>query len=161
MAQQIRDTSKSLIIFNQTLKALAKEKVPLNDKVSIIQSFSAAIKENSEVNIIVEKVRAALKNDLPANKWQLLPIDMPAGIEQKIKDELVSTDEKVFLAMEPANCQEALNALRAIAGNFDAQRNCTLLVEDKALRTHIRKLAELEFPLLTVTCRGELIDNTN
>jgi type III secretory pathway component EscV len=88
-------------------------------------------------------------------------IDLPGETAAKIKEALVTAAGKSFLALTPANCQEALSAIRDIAGSSQDQLNNVLLTKDARLRIHLRKLTDLEFPNLLVASQEELIEKNN
>jgi len=157
MVTAITTNPASLLTFNQVLKGLVKENVPITNKEMIIQSFTDAAKKFKEVNDIIQHIRISLKTELPVNVIPTVHIELPQETENKIKTEFVNEQGKSFLAMTPENCQEALAEIRALIGNNANEDTIALIINDPQLRIHVRKLVELEFPNVIVASRDELI----
>ncbi|MBC7886356.1 MAG: FHIPEP family type III secretion protein [Ferruginibacter sp.] len=153
----IRKDLPLLLLFNDLLKGLIREKVPVKNKQVIIQSFSRVKHIFQQANEIIQAVRIDVKRDLPFNNGTARFFELPVDIESKIKEALETAEGKTFLAMTPENCQQALTEIRNTVLNDTGQSLLVLLTKDPQLRIHLRKLVEAEFPNLLVASKDELI----
>ncbi|MCI0664789.1 MAG: hypothetical protein L0220_27315, partial [Acidobacteria bacterium] len=70
---------------------------------------------------------------------------------------LIFQGDAALLAIEPELTQEALSAVRKVVNDqLPASTRPVILIEDWRLRPFIRKLVELEFPLLKVVAQREV-----
>ncbi len=143
------------LLFKNVLKNLVREKLPLKNRSAIINAFADAVKISNEVCIIAEQIRLAVKGDLPVNTLKLNHIGLPADAERLITESLTTEDGKIFLTMKPEDCQEALASIREVVESSQLPDTTALIVNNQALRYHVKKLVELEFPTLIVASPNE------
>ncbi len=147
--------SEDKVRFVQVLQALVKEGVPVVDLGTILTIFAEENPGSSEVTDIVEKVRFALRPHLPGNEGDRLLVGLSSEFEEVVRRGIGEQQGKRFLAIPPQETQELLSAVRSGLARQSGKR-LALVLRDFALRPFVRRLTEIEFPLLPVLSQREL-----
>src|SRR5262249_3228728 len=87
-----------------------------------------------------------------SSSFTLLPVG--PNFEKLIADGITDTGTWHVLAMELEACQNALTAVRRVLAEVGRPAN---FVGDPAVRIHVRKLIEQEFPRVPVLAERELL----
>jgi tetratricopeptide (TPR) repeat protein len=156
---EIKQSTEKLTAMVQVLKALVIEQTPIIALESICTEFLAQYQPDLNLAEIVEHLRSLpeIRDRLPGNQPSFTFYQFEKSLEQKLEACIFSESHQFCLAMTPALCQDVLSAIRSqIAAIPDA--DLALLVNSSRLRPLLRKLMELEFPLIHVLCRSELLD---
>lgn len=171
MCKQMEDTSSilsarmarfrsifypNLTALTTVFKGLLNEGVPIIEFEKIVTKFNQLKKDKKDILTIIETIRSIpeVHRTLPGNNDQYSFYPLGRRFEEEIKQSISIEDYQPILTMKPENVQDALTAVREQAGS---NRNVAILVENAELRPFVRQLIELEFPLVPVLSRRELL----
>jgi flagellar biosynthesis protein FlhA len=141
----------------RVLRQLLRERVPVRDLVTILESIADTAGTSKDPDAITEAVRAALgrticrqyqteRNELPA-------ISFAPALEAKLMSSIVRTDQGPVLALEPAQAQQLASRIAdALAGAL-AQ---PVLLCTPALRPHLWRLFARVLPHIGVLSHSEV-----
>jgi len=141
----------------RVLRQLLRERVPVRDLVTILESIADAAGTSKDPDAITEAVRTALgrticrqyqteRNELPA-------ISFAPALEAKLMSSIVRTDQGPVLALEPAQAQQLASRIAdALAGAL-AQ---PVLLCTPALRPHLWRLFARVLPHIGVLSHSEV-----
>jgi len=141
----------------RVLRQLLRERVPVRDLVTILESIADAAGTSKDPDAITEAVRTALgrticrqyqteRNELPA-------ISFAPALEAKLMSSIVRTDQGPVLALEPAQAQQLASRIAdALAGAL-AQ---PVLLCTPALRPHLWRLFARVLPHIGVVSHSEV-----
>ncbi|HEX7797377.1 MAG TPA: flagellar biosynthesis protein FlhA [Vicinamibacterales bacterium] len=141
----------------RVLRQLLRERVPVRDLVTILESIADAAGTSKDPDAITEAVRAAMgrticrqyqteRNELPA-------ISFAPALEAKLMSSIVRTDQGPVLALEPAQAQQLASRIAdALAGAL-AQ---PVLLCTPALRPHLWRLFARVLPHIGVLSHSEV-----
>jgi type III secretory pathway component EscV/Tfp pilus assembly protein PilF len=153
--EEVCHSQQKLTALTTVWRALVVEGVPIKPFGEISKVFERLYSEGANLQSIVEAIRALplLRSRLPGNDKQYSLLRLGPRFEAEIRNAIYQTTSHTVLAMEPARCQSALNAVRS---GIDDDRHVALIVDDAELRPFVRLLIELEFPNFPVLSRREL-----
>ena len=141
----------------RVLQALVDEQVPVRDLTSILETFSAVNPKHREVGEIVERVREALRWELPGNQSGRRLMGLSANFEDAVSRWVRERDGKRFLALPQVEARELLHAVGGhLAGR--TVRDTALVVRSPGLRPFVRRLIAMGAPTLPVLAEGELVE---
>jgi flagellar biosynthesis component FlhA len=160
-ATTIAEDGTLLRLFALVMKGLLREQVSLINKPVIISSFIEAKASFIDPVDFIRIIRLGLKNELAVNQAQINRQVLPASIEEALERDLVVDGGKTFLAMLPADCRERLVEIRALVDAGGAANDVLLITSNSRLRVHLKRLIDLEFPVMVVASRDELTDHQN
>jgi flagellar biosynthesis protein FlhA len=141
----------------RVLRQLLRERVPVRDLVTILESIADAAGTSKDPDAITEAVRTAMgrticrqyqteRNELPA-------ISFAPALEAKLMSSIVRTDQGPVLALEPAQAQQLASRIAdALAGAL-AQ---PVLLCTPALRPHLWRLFARVLPHIGVLSHSEI-----
>ena len=154
--EQMQDTPADLSALTTVIKGLLNEGVPIIEFEKIVTKFNQLKKDKKDLLTIIETIRSIpeVHRTLPGNNNQYSFYQLGRQFEEEIKQSISIEDYQPVLTMEPENVQDALTAVREQVGS---NRNVAILVENAELRPFVRQLIEIEFPLVPVLSRRELL----
>jgi len=136
------------------LRGLVAERVSIVALEDLCQLHLAQPPDITLMNL-VEKMRRLepIRHRLPGNDKESTRLSAGRQLSETIRSGIVGGPVPV-LALEPEACQRVLSAVRMAV---DGVTRPALVVDDPAIRAHLRVLVELEFPSLPVLARDELL----
>jgi hypothetical protein len=157
--QKVYDNPETRIRLVQVLQGLVKEGIPVNDFDAILPAFIAAQSQSTELMNIVERVRMAVRADLPGNDESREWLSLPEDFESLLARWVWERDGKRFLAMPPADLESFRGILARVVGDRPGRKSA-LVVNDPLLRPFIYLLIERQFPNMAVISERELLIKT-
>ena len=149
----------ALVRLTQVLQQLVNEHVPVRNLLAILTAFAEANASTPELIHVTEKVRMALRSDLPVNK----AINKLVGLSKEFEDHVApwihEQEGKRFLAAPRQQCTEWVNALQKHFGDQPDDR-IALIVSASELRPFIWRFVQNVYPSMLVSAARELIDQT-
>jgi flagellar biosynthesis protein FlhA len=141
----------------RVLRQLLRERVPVRDLVTILESIADAAGTSKDPDAITEAVRTALgrticrqyqteRNELPA-------ISFAPALEAKLMSSIVRTDQGPVLALEPAQAQQLASRIADSLAGALAQ---PVLLCTPALRPHLWRLFARVLPHIGVLSHSEV-----
>ena len=155
--KQMYDAPADLSALTSVFKGLLNEGVPITAVEKIVEKFNKLRRGEDDLLTIVEKIRCIpeIRPKLLGNNEQYSFYRLGQNFESEINGSIYRNGSQTVLAMEPEICQDVLKAVRE---KVDSKRHISLLVENGELRPFVKKLIELEFPLVPVLSRQELLN---
>ena len=149
----------SLSLLSDILRKLVQEDVSIRDLRLIIQALADAISDKDQKKdpvVLTEQIRIALRRQITLkyaingilDVWMLDPL-----LEDTIRESLHKTEKGVFLALDPQMSQDILKAFRQAL----EQHASAVIVTSLDIRHYVRRLIEIELPLIAVLSFSELL----
>jgi flagellar biosynthesis component FlhA/Tfp pilus assembly protein PilF len=142
-------------------RALLHEGVPLVPWPVLCSTFASAKASGYSPREIAEQVRSqsGFRERLPGNEPHAgrRRLELASALEARLAASLHARAASVVLALAPDFCQQVLAAVRA---TVDA-RPAVLVVREARLRPFLRRLVELEFPMLPVLSLAEVLADSD
>jgi flagellar biosynthesis component FlhA len=154
--KNMQDTPADLTACTMVMKGLLNEGVPIIEFEKLVERFNESRKDKKNLLTIIDTIRSLpeVKTTLPGNNDQYSFYRLGQRFEEEVKKSVSIEDYLPFLATKPLIIQKALTAVRRKIGS---NRNVALFVENAELRPFVRQLIEIEFPLVPVLSRMELL----
>lgn len=151
--------SGSLVRFTQVLHHLVKEHVPIRNLLAILSSFAEANTPGAELIFVTEKVRLALRADLPVNKQSHKLIGLSPDFEALIAQWIHQQDNKRFLAVPVEQTRELMDALVKHIGD-QAADHIAIIVSNSEVRPFVFRFVNANYPQMLVSAESELMYGT-
>jgi flagellar biosynthesis protein FlhA len=141
----------------RVLRQLLRERVPVRDLVTILESIADAAQASKDPDAITEAVRAAMGRTIcrayQTERGELPAISLGPSLEAKLVSSIVRTDQGPVLALEPVHAQQLASKIAdALAGAL-AQ---PVLLCTPTLRPHLWRLFARVLPHIGVLSHNEV-----
>ena len=141
----------------RVLRQLLRERVPVRDLVTILESIADAAQTTKDPDAITEAVRAAMGRTIcrqyQTDRGELPAISFAPALEAKLMSSIVRTDQGPVLALEPSQAQQLASRIAdALAGAL-AQ---PVLLCTPTLRPHLWRLFARVLPHIGVLSHSEI-----
>ena len=147
----------SLGEIQRVLRQLLRERVPIRDLVTILESMSDAAAVTKDPDAITEAVRSAIGRAIcrpyQNDKGELSVIGVAPSLEEKLMASLVKTDQGAVLALDPQQAQRIATRIGKAIEQAMAQ---PVLLCSPALRPHLWRLFARVLPHLGVLSHAEV-----
>lgn len=151
--------------FTDVLQRLVQEGISIRDVKSILDALSEWGRIEKEPVMLTEYVRAAMRRSISfrasGGKESLFVYLLDPEIEDIIRGAIRRTSSGSFLALDPNISHDVLEAVRREVGHLPATAQKPIIITDMEIRRFVRKMVELEFPMLTVLSYQELSPELN
>jgi flagellar biosynthesis protein FlhA len=153
-----------LSTLQKILQALLKERVPIRDLATIVETASDYIGATKESDILAEYVRMALKRQITEmykdkdGKINVFTID-PA-IEQSLSDSIQNTKQGLMLAVDPALASTLLEKIGQFVEQMETAGQTPVCLCSPNIRLGLRRLVEPKYPHLAVVSYNEILPET-
>ncbi len=147
----------------KVLQALLRERVPVRDLSTILETTSDYIGATKEPDVLAEYVRMALKRQITqmylddAAKINVFTID-PA-LEQQMADSVQNTKQGLMLVLDPAMTEKVIAQLAQQAEKMQTSGLTPLCICSPNVRLALRRLTEAALPSLAVVSYNEILPN--
>jgi flagellar biosynthesis protein FlhA len=141
----------------RVLRQLLRERVPVRDLVTILESIADAAQTSKDPDTITEAVRAAMGRTIcrqyQTERGELPAISFAPALEAKLMSSIVRTEQGPVLALEPSQAQQLASRIAdALAGAL-AQ---PVLLCTPTLRPHLWRLFARVLPHVGVLSHSEI-----
>jgi tetratricopeptide (TPR) repeat protein len=157
LAEEALDARESLVKFELVLRALVREQVPIRRLDVILEVFASA--GEVEVGGIVERVRLAIREDLPGNDSFREQLQLTSRLESLIARWAREATDRRILALPRSNSESAIERIRQELISHEANTS-VLVIHTPGLRALIRRLTEIVLPALPVLAADEVLDQS-
>jgi len=141
----------------RVLRQLLRERVPVRDLSTILESLADAVTATKDPDTIVETVRASIGRAIcrpyQNDKGELPVIGVLPALEEKLLASIVRTEQGAVLALDP---QQAQNMASRIARALEQAMAQPVLLCSPALRPHLWRLFARVLPHLGVLSHNEV-----
>ena len=153
----------SLPVLAETLRALAREELPIDDLPAILEAIALAPVPTGgftarDVPGLVEQLRGHLRRKISA-RWaprgELSVYTVDSMIEDAVRTAVDRRDGVPVLALEPEIAQDIVTAVKSKLGTKPA-----VILTSGDIRRHLRSLLEPELPAVTILAAHELLPGT-
>lgn len=153
----------SLGEIQRLLQALLRERVPLRDLVSILETASDTARINKDIEVMLQKVRERLgrmiSRELATPEGILPVILIEPKTEEKLMSGLFKTDQGTVLSIDPDSWQKLIGKLSVLIDEGIKRGLQPVIVTSSQLRLPLKRLLERAIPQITVLSYNE-IDST-
>jgi len=151
----------SLGTLQKVLQSLLRERVPIRDLATILETVSDYVGATKEPDVLAEYVRMALRRQITQlykdrdGKINVFTID-PA-VEQQLGESVQNTKQGLMLVLDPAMAETLLTRIgeeiqRPLKAGFTPVCICS-----PNIRLALRRLVEARFPQLAVVSYNEIM----
>jgi flagellar biosynthesis protein FlhA len=141
----------------RVLRQLLRERVPVRDLATILESLADAASATKDPDSVVEAVRASIGRAIcrpyQNDKGELPVIGVLPGLEEKLLASIVRTEQGAVLALDP---QQAQSMASKIARAIEQAMAQPVLLCSPALRPHLWRLFARVLPHLGVLSHSEV-----
>lgn len=144
----------------KVLQSLLKERVPIRDLATIVETASDYVGATKESDVLAEYVRMALKRQITelykdkGGKINVFTID-PA-VEQSLSDSIQNTKQGLMLAVDPAMAETLLEKIGKQVELMQAAGYTPLCLCSPNIRLVLHRLVEPKHPSLAVVSYNEI-----
>ena len=141
----------------RVLRQLLRERVPVRDLVTILESMADAAQTSKDPDVISEAVRTALGRTIcrqyQTDRGELPAISLSPSLEAKLVSSLVRTDQGPVLALDPTHAQQLASKIADALASALAQ---PVLLCTPTLRPHLWRLFARVLPHIGVLSHSEI-----
>ena len=142
------------------LQRLLKERVPIRDLRTILESLADAAPQTRDMDLLTEHVRQNLSRSITrqhvGNDDTLTLITLPSGMEEKVQNAVQQNAHGSYLALNPDEAQTIVAHLSEAMNKAVSQGHSPVLMAPPITRNHLRKLTERFLPNLAALSPNEI-----
>jgi flagellar biosynthesis protein FlhA len=160
VVNEILPTVVSIGDVQKVLQHLLRERVPIRDMVTILETmadFAARVKDNEQLG---ELVRAAMARTITRqytdDEHRLSCVTLEPSLERELVESLQHSAGGAVLAIEPGLQQRLLDSVQVAYGAAVADGKQPVLICSAQVRLALRKLLERHVPALSVVAYNEV-----
>ena len=145
----------------KVLQTLLRERVPVRDLATILETISDYIGATKESDVLAEYVRMALKRQITEmykdkeGKINLFTID-PA-VEQKLGEGVQNTKQGLMLVLDPAMTDKLLKNTGEMVNQMQNKGLVPVCICSPNIRLALRRLFESKYPGLALVSYNEIL----
>jgi len=144
----------------QVLKSLLRERVPIRDMVTILETLSNYARSIKDTEVLTEQVRTALGSAIcqqfQNDKNQLAVLTLDPGVERLIAEAAQSTPHGFTYSVEPGLLQKIYAQLAKWLEKILPGVKHPVILCSPQVRGHIKRLTERVLPQLVVLSYNEV-----
>jgi len=144
----------------KVIQNLLKEKVPIKDMVTIMESLADNSRNTKDIELLTEYVRISLGRTICNPLLDENNCITVATIAPELEDLLASNIQKSmqgsFPAIDPESTGKVLKAIKEIVNSVYFNENQPVILVSPRIRPTFRKLIEMVFPHITVLSLNEI-----
>ncbi len=148
--------------FQKVIYNLLKEGVPIKDMLTILESIIDTSANTTDVDVITENVRIALKRTITrkfCENGQLKVITLDADLEKNILSSLTRSEQGVYLAMSPDVIQGIITQMASEMRKFTELSQTPIILTSHVIRMYFYRLIEQFYPNIYVLSFNEIATN--
>jgi flagellar biosynthesis protein FlhA len=142
------------------LQRLLKERVPVRDLRTILETLADAAPVSRDADLLAEHVRQSLARSITRQHLGtdgVLPlITLPPEWEQKVQAAIQQTPQGSYLALDPDDAQRMVAGLSDAVGRAVNKGYTPVVLAAPIIRSHVKRLTERFLPNLTVLSPNEI-----
>ena len=154
----------SLGTLHRVLQVLLRERVPIRDLATILETTAEYSAATKEVDVLAEYVRMALARQISElhkdkdGKIRVFTID--PGVEQQLGEMVQSTKQGLMLVIDPSLAEVLLERIGREAERMQGAGYNPVCICSPNIRLALRRLIEGRFPTLAVVSYNEITPDT-
>ncbi|QGG48187.1 flagellar biosynthesis protein FlhA [Heliorestis convoluta] len=148
----------------KVLSGLLKERVPIRDLVTIMESLADHARMTKDNDVLIEYARQSLarqivKTYIVPGTNQLSVIALDPSLENQIRESIEQTEHGTYLALDPTQAQRILSALVSEVERVSQLGYQPIVLCAPIVRLYFKRLTERVVPQLTVLSYNEVGTN--
>lgn len=144
----------------KVLQNLLRERVPIKDMVTILESLADNSRMTKDIELLTEYVRLALgrsiSNPFINENGAISVITLAPNIEEIIAKNIQKSMQGSFPAVDPDTTEKILNSLKSTIDSVYFYENQPVVLVSPKIRPSFRRLIEMVFPGVTVLSLNEI-----
>ncbi len=144
----------------KVLQNLLKERVPIKDMVTIMESLADNSRTTKDIEVLTEYVRFALGrsicNPLIDESRAITVVTLNPEIEDLISNNIQKSMQGSFPAIDPDVTGRILNSLKGALDSVYFYDNQPVVLVSPKIRPAFRRLIEMVFPAVNVLSLNEI-----
>jgi flagellar biosynthesis protein FlhA len=144
----------------KVLQSLLKEKVPIRDMVTILESLADNSRTTKDIELLTEYVRFSLArticNPLIDEYRAITVATLDPNVEDIISNNLQKSMQGTFPAVDPDTTGRILGSIRNVLESIYFHENQPVILVSPRIRPAFRKLIEMVYPGITVLSLNEI-----
>jgi len=144
----------------KVIQNLLKEKVPIKDMVTIMESLADNSRNSKDIELLTEYVRISLGrticNPLIDENNCITVATLSPELEDLIASNIQKSMQGSFPAIDPDATGKVLNAIKEIVNSVYFNENQPVILVSPRIRPPFRRLIEMVFPHITVLSLNEI-----
>lgn len=144
----------------KVLQNLLKEKVPIKDMVTILESLADNSRNSKDLELLTEYVRIALGrsicNPLIDENNRITVATFAPEVENVIANNIQKSMQGSFPAVDPDTTSRILDSIKNMLNTVYFPENQPAILVSPKIRPAVRKLIEMVFPNITVLSLNEV-----
>jgi flagellar biosynthesis protein FlhA len=147
----------------KVLQNLLREKVPVKDLVTILETLGDQAPRMKDADILTEYVRHALSRSITKmyqdDNGRVKVLSLDPAVEEKITQSLRKSGETSYVAMEPIALQMLIEATSRAVKDHSADGVQPVVLCSPQVRMYFRRITERALPRLAVLSYNEVDPN--
>lgn len=144
----------------KVLQNLLKEKIPIKDMVTILESLADNSRATKDLELLTEYVRFALARTICAPLVDENRAIVVATLDPRLEDVIASNLQKsiqgTFPAIDPDTTGSILNSIKEVLQNVNFYENQPVFLVSPKIRPAFRKLIDMVYPNIAVLSLNEI-----
>ncbi|MDD3223480.1 MAG: flagellar biosynthesis protein FlhA [Clostridium sp.] len=144
----------------KVLQNLLKEKVPIKDMVTIMETLADNSRDTKDIEVLTEYVRMGLGrticNPLISEDNKIVVATFSQEVEKTIANNIQKSMKGSFPAVDPDTTSKILTSIKNTLDSIYFPENQPALLVSPKIRPAVRKLVEMVFPNVTVLSLNEI-----
>lgn len=144
----------------KVLQNLLREKVPIKDMVTIMESLADNSRNTKDTEILTEYVRFALSrticNQIVDEDRAVTVVTLPQEIEDLIASKTQKSTQGSFPAIDPDTSTQIYNSIKDSVESIYFYNNQPVILVSPNIRASFRKFIEMIFPHIMVISLNEI-----
>ncbi|GGG21920.1 flagellar biosynthesis protein FlhA [Lysinibacillus alkalisoli] len=160
LVEDLTPTPLSIGEIQKVLERLLRENVSVRNLPIIFETLADYAKLTSDTDVLTEYVRQALARQITTQyvgeQEALKVITVSGKIEKAIADSIQQTEHGNYLAMDPNESQQILEAVASEVERVSFMEQTAIIICSPAIRMYLRQLTERYFPQVPILSYNEL-----
>ncbi|WP_297437953.1 flagellar biosynthesis protein FlhA [uncultured Clostridium sp.] len=144
----------------KVLQNLLREKVPIKDMVTIMESLADNSKNTRDIEVLTEYVRFALSrticNQIVDEERAVTVVTLPTELEELIAAKTQKSSQGSFPAIDPDTSTQIYNSIKEKIESVYFYNNQAVILVSPNIRTSFRRFIEMIFPHVMVISLNEI-----
>ncbi|MBP9019992.1 MAG: flagellar biosynthesis protein FlhA [Syntrophobacterales bacterium] len=155
----------SLGLIQKVLQRLLRERVPIRDLLTILETLADYVNLTKNVDILTGYVRQALARTITKQyrdaKGDITVVTLAPAIEEAISRAVQHTEYESYVAADPDLIQKVITGLQKYIPQFTSRGLQPVVLCSPQTRIHLRNIVERFFPNLAVISHNEVTRDVN
>jgi len=151
----------SLGSLQKVLQLLLKERVPIRDLATIVETVSEYIKVTAEPDVLAEYARMALKRQITElykdKKGRINVFTIDPTLEQKMADTIQNTKQGLMMIMDPVLAEKIIERINEQIEVLQTAGHIPACICSPNIRLALHRLVEASLPNLVVVSYNEIL----